>query len=48
MARILVIDDDRAVGMAIRIALELEGFEVRVVGDGRAGIETFGRKTSIS
>jgi DNA-binding response OmpR family regulator len=39
MARILVIDDDQAVGMAIRIALEHAGFEVRVVADGRAGID---------
>jgi DNA-binding response OmpR family regulator len=39
MARILVIDDDKAVGMAIRITLEREGFAVEVVNDGRAGIE---------
>jgi CheY-like chemotaxis protein len=39
MARILVIDDDQAVGMAIRIALEHAGFEVQVVDDGRAGID---------
>lgn len=39
MACILVIDDDRAVGTAIRIALEREGFEVTVVADGRAGLE---------
>jgi DNA-binding response OmpR family regulator len=39
MARILVIDDDRAVGMAIRVALEHEGFAVEVVNDGQAGIE---------
>jgi DNA-binding response OmpR family regulator len=39
MARILVVDDDRAVGLAIRIALERGGFEVAVVSDGRAGIE---------
>jgi DNA-binding response OmpR family regulator len=39
MARILVVDDDQAVGMAIRIALEHAGFEVQVVHDGRAGID---------
>jgi DNA-binding response OmpR family regulator len=39
MARILVIDDDKTVAKAIRIALELEGFEVCVVNDGRSGIE---------
>jgi DNA-binding response OmpR family regulator len=39
MARILVIDDDQAVGLAIRIALEHAGFEVQVVADGRAGID---------
>jgi len=39
MARILVIDDDKTVAKAIRIVLELEGFEVSVVHDGRSGIE---------
>jgi CheY-like chemotaxis protein len=38
MTRILVIDDDRAVGMAIEAALVHEGFEVRVVNDGPAGL----------
>jgi DNA-binding response OmpR family regulator len=39
MARILIIDDDRAVGQSIQIALERAGFEVTVLGDGRAGLE---------
>jgi CheY-like chemotaxis protein len=39
MARILVIDDDKTVAKVIRITLELEGFEVCVVNDGRSGIE---------
>src|SRR5262249_1403562 len=37
MARILVVDDDRAVGMTIRAALEREGFEVHAVAHGRSG-----------
>jgi DNA-binding response OmpR family regulator len=39
MARILVIDDDRAVGTAIRVALEHAGFAVHVAGNGRAGLD---------
>jgi len=39
MARVLVIDDDRAVRTIIQATLEHEGFEVLVVGDGRTGIE---------
>jgi DNA-binding response OmpR family regulator len=38
MARILVIDDDRAVGMAIEAALVHQGFQVHVVNDGPAGL----------
>jgi CheY-like chemotaxis protein len=37
MARILVVDDDEPVRAAIRIVLELEGFEVVTAPDGRAG-----------
>jgi CheY-like chemotaxis protein len=38
MPRILVIDDDQAVRTAISLVLEREGFEVEIVGDGRAGV----------
>jgi len=43
MARILVIDDDKAVGAAIKILLEHEGSDVVHVEDGRSGIETTAR-----
>jgi DNA-binding NtrC family response regulator len=39
MARILVIDDDRAVRMAVQMVLEREGLEVHVADDGRAGLK---------
>jgi DNA-binding NtrC family response regulator len=38
MARILVIDDDRAVRLAVQMVLEREGLEVQVADDGRAGL----------
>jgi CheY-like chemotaxis protein len=38
MARILIIDDDSAVRVAIRLLLEREGYEVVDAEDGRAGI----------
>lgn len=36
--RILVIDDERAVQAAIRISLEVHGYEVDVANDGEEGI----------
>jgi DNA-binding response OmpR family regulator len=39
MARILVIDDDRAIQSAVQMVLEREGFEVHLADDGRAGLE---------
>jgi CheY-like chemotaxis protein len=39
MARILVIDDDRAVRMAVQMVLEREGLEVHVADDGWAGLK---------
>src|SRR5262249_20091501 len=38
MRRILVIDDDPAVGQTTQLLLEREGFEVVVVKGGRAGL----------
>jgi len=39
MRRILIVDDDQAVRMAIRVLLEHEGFEVVVAESGRRAIE---------
>jgi DNA-binding response OmpR family regulator len=39
MARILVIDDDRAVRSAVQLVLEHEGLQVHVADDGRAGLK---------
>jgi CheY-like chemotaxis protein len=39
MARILIIDDDRAVLRATTIMLEARGFDVLAVGNGQAGID---------
>jgi DNA-binding response OmpR family regulator len=41
MARILVVDDDKSVGAAIKMVLEVSGFEVTHVVDGASGIEEF-------
>jgi CheY-like chemotaxis protein len=38
MARILIIDDDAAVRSATKIALEVHGFDVVAVADGKSGI----------
>jgi DNA-binding NtrC family response regulator len=38
MHRILVIDDDRSVGAAIKMMLEHDGYEVLLAHDGRTGI----------
>jgi len=38
MARILIIDDDEAVRRATAILLEVNGFEVEAVADGKSGI----------
>ncbi len=38
-ARILIVDDDKAVRMAIRVLLEHEGFEVVVAESGRRAVE---------
>ena len=41
MAKILVVDDDAAVQMTIRILLERAGHSVVVAGDGRKGLAVF-------
>jgi DNA-binding response OmpR family regulator len=40
MARILVIEDEPAMQVGLRDNLEIDGYEVTVVGDGREGLET--------
>ena len=37
--RILVVEDEENLGLAVRTGLEAEGFEVDLVTDGRAGLE---------
>ena len=39
MARILVIDDDQQLGLALRRALGFEGYDVALARDGEAGLE---------
>ena len=41
MAKILVVDDDRAVQMTIRLLLERAGHSVTVAGDGQKGLSAF-------
>ena len=41
MAKILVVDDDPAVQMTIRLLLERAGHDVEVAGDGKKGIAAF-------
>lgn len=40
MAQVLIVDDDRAIREMLRVALEVEGYVVRVLSDGRDVIET--------
>jgi CheY-like chemotaxis protein len=39
MAQVLIVDDDRAIREMLRVALEVEGYSVRVLTDGREVIE---------
>lgn len=39
--RLLLVDDDRALGAVLRVALEEEGFEVTTAHDGREGLRQF-------
>jgi two-component system response regulator MprA len=41
--KILVVDDERAVRESLRRALELEGYEIELAGDGSEALATFGR-----
>jgi|SRR5579884_1005888 len=40
MAQVLIVDDDRAIREMLRVALEVEGYAVRVLSDGRDVVET--------
>lgn len=40
MSRILIAEDTRPIAQGIRSALELEGYEVRIAGDGLEALET--------
>ena len=41
--KILVVDDERAVRDSLRRALELEGYEIELAGDGNEAVSTLGR-----
>ena len=41
--KILVVDDERAVRDSLRRALELEGYEIELAGDGNEALSTLGR-----
>ena len=41
--KILVVDDERAVRESLRRALELEGYEIQLAGDGDEALATLGR-----
>jgi len=41
--KILVVDDERAVRESLRRALELEGYEIELAGDGKEALATLGR-----
>ena len=38
MARVLVVEDDAAIGQVLQRSLQLEGYEVRLAGDGEAAL----------
>jgi two-component system, OmpR family, response regulator MprA len=42
--KILVVDDERAVRESLRRALELEGYEIELAGDGEEALATLGRE----
>jgi two-component system, OmpR family, response regulator MprA len=44
--KILVVDDERAVRESLRRALELEGYEIDLAGDGEEALATLGREQS--
>jgi two-component system response regulator BaeR len=39
MTRILIVEDERKTAEALELYLRAEGYEVRIVGDGKAGLE---------
>ena len=42
--RLLIAEDDRALGMFLRRGLEADGHQVTVVADGQAAVEAFHRR----
>ncbi len=46
MKRILIIEDNADLAFGLRNNLELEGYEVRVAGDGKAGLEALRASTA--
>lgn len=45
LARILIVDDDKAVQMTLRLLLECAGYNVVVAGDGRRGLDLISAET---
>ena len=43
MTSLLFVEDDDSIRLALRLALEDEGYDVREAGDGRSGLESFQR-----
>src|SRR5690606_33876533 len=41
--RILVVEDDQTIALAVRDRLAAEGFQVRTAADGQTGLAEFGR-----
>jgi DNA-binding response OmpR family regulator len=39
--KILVVDDEQSILLAIRTLMELEGFEVQIAADGQTGLEQY-------
>ncbi|MSQ13135.1 MAG: response regulator transcription factor [Dehalococcoidia bacterium] len=44
MQQVLVVEDESAIGDVLKLGLEQEGFSVELAFDGRAGLESFGRR----
>ncbi|MEO6125734.1 MAG: response regulator, partial [Ilumatobacteraceae bacterium] len=44
MQSLLFVEDDDSIRLALRLALEDEGYEVREAPDGRAGLDAFAER----